>query len=180
MLASPLREKGRGEPLRHTETPALGAEGILDGLFLASGPVPPSGHRQPSQVSQESTASGSTWRHPPSSQGALLLWMVVLLLLTHQTPLSVSSQPRLAGWLSQTSGSRGGPARRPVGANSHTPQSSFLCDASARPQGCLLGRQGVEVGTLSHFLQDRPLPGIVGGRAGSTLSHGALLSPLPG
>lgn len=51
-------------------------------------------------------------------------------------------------------------ARGQSGQQPQTTVPSFLHTASAWPRGCLLGRQGVEVGTPSHFLQDRPLPGI--------------------
>lgn len=174
MPASPLREKGReGEPLPHTETAALGEEAMLGGPFPASGPIPPRGHMQPFQVSQEGTVSSSTWRRPPSSQGGLLLWMVVilLLLLTHQTPLN-SSQPRLAGWLSQTSGSRG--ERRPEAsrANNHKPQCLHF--STPPPPGlgvvCWEGK-GWRWG-----------PQVISSRTGHSLasvSHGTLLSPLP-
>lgn len=95
-----------------------------------------------------------------------LLLRVVVILSASSLPAKPpfdSSQPRLAGLPGQTSGRRG--RRSPEARWGQEPQttvSSFLHAASAQPWGCLPGRQGVGVGTPSHLLQDRPLPGIFG------------------
>lgn len=64
-------------------------------------------------------------------------------------------------WQDRHSRTTGAAQKPSQGREPQTTVSSFLHTASAWPQGCLPGRQGVEVETPSHLLQDKPLPGIV-------------------
>lgn len=153
MQASPLREKlGEGEPLphwRHRE------RRILPGLPT-----------QPSQVSREGTVRGSPWRRLAEEPG-LSLWVVVLLLLTRQVPLSIPYDPAWRGG-GQTSGSQGKAQPRGRLGPRATDRSVFISPRRLRrPWGCLPGRQGAGVGTPSHLLQNRPLPGIFGREGGA-------------
>lgn len=163
MQASPLREKlGEGEPLPRWRR--------WERRMWPGCPT-----RPPRCHGREGTVSGSPWRRLAEEPG-LLFWVAVLL-RTRQAPLSVPHNPAGQGG-GQTSGSPGKAQPRGQPGPRATNRSVFVSPHRLRqPWGCLPGKRGAGVGTPSHLLQNRPLPGILGREGGAhSVNHEASLS----